>query len=77
MPTYKNHPDGAANLAMFRFLPDVVAIAPNGIKRETGHTHKHTTRTTPNTRHDKNSTTNDHTKKEPPPRERKEFTDPG
>jgi len=31
------------------------------VTREIGHTHKHTTRTT-NTRHDKNNTTNDHTK---------------
>ena len=33
------------------------------MRRETGHTHKHTTRITPhNTRYDQNNTTNDHTK---------------
>jgi len=37
------------------------------VRRETGLTHKHTTRTTPhNTRHDKNNSTNDHTKNHPP-----------
>jgi len=38
------------------------------INRETGHTHKHATRTrTPphTTRHDRNNTTNDHTKNHP------------
>jgi len=34
----------------------------DSLRRETGHTHKHTTRTNPhNTRHGKNNTTNNHT----------------
>ena len=47
-----------------------------GVRRETGHTHKHTTRTTQHTtrqeqhhnnkRHDKNNTTHDHTNNPPP-----------
>jgi len=37
------------------------------VRKETGHTHKHTTPTPPhNTRHDKNNTTDDHTKNHPP-----------
>jgi len=45
-----------------------VGLANREVRRETGHTHKHTIRTTPhNTRHAKNNTTHDHTRNPPPP----------
>ena len=44
-------------------LEDVDRLVKLPVRRETGHTHKHTTRRTLyNTRHAKNNTTNDHTK---------------